>query len=313
MIQELKVKKIILENILPGLILLIIGTFIGVLTTTRNENKRNNHRFIDYKVTIDPEIVQINDDNLKDEIKFTYKNEDIKKLTSVKIRIFNYSDKDFTDVPIYIIIKHSNPELKILNQNYLDQNDLIDGIEFIKSEKDNYETKFYFKIKNASHTVISNKPSFKDKIFSFAFLVLNDNDIEVKVLQNKSGLDIQEFNYYNYVKKPLSQTAIGIIIITFITLIIYLALISFLTRFQKIVFKKKYQLKKEQKISYLTSRLKDDFPTLNDPEDIITKILDFLVTYYWIKGPKFLRHFLSEKPSSIKELKSNHKHNNGNL
>lgn len=95
-------KKILLENILPGIVILLIGTYVGVYVNTNKTNEENKIRFFDYQCYTANNMIQVPDINIINDIQIHYKDRIIENLTSISISIYNLSDKDYEDVPIII-------------------------------------------------------------------------------------------------------------------------------------------------------------------------------------------------------------------
>ena len=206
-----------MPKIIAAVVVAVVAFFIG----SRNARKDNETQFLDYNFDINNKLLSVPEKEVSNNIKISYKDSQISNLTSVVISVYNFSDRDYEDVPIYITLKslRSKDSLNIIQNSFEDVNGLPEQIEFIKevSSADNIKI-FQYNIKVANRSsplkgkTASNRNSSDNlnmepsvPILKLSYLMTGSMLLQVKAGIAKKGLEIRKYDYGNYEQMCISK------------------------------------------------------------------------------------------------------------
>lgn len=230
MIGGKKMKKEII-NFIVSLLLIIIGSLIGMRIESVRQNKEVKEKYIEYSVSVFDEF--INKPKLgKETIEILLNNKSIENITSIEIDIYNRNNKDFENVKLFYELGFNKPDtekIEIINNelysNYgLPKESIIPLQDVINPEK-NKGIRFGYEIKNLNKSD-SFKPSFTSRILLIGSL---SPKISVEIL--KPGLRIRP-----KVWEP-SDSSLNVVKITTVLLIVLILIFLFVNFSDKITQK----------------------------------------------------------------------------
>ena len=156
----------------------------------------------------------------------------IKNLYKLTVKLFNFSDMDYEDVPVYLeLLPDSSEEFNVVAVEAVGSKSIPEIIDKIKIDSSNnsYRHRYGYKIKTANR----GKYGSESHILLVTFLITgNIPDIEINI--DKKGVKSQRFNYFDYRDKHklfpewVSDVVPIIIVLIFYGLVIFIAL-----KFQK--------------------------------------------------------------------------------
>lgn len=279
------------KSILSGIILLVIGAFIGNAFQKYRTAEDSAPRYFDYFLSINNNIVT----QLKDvdkQVTIEINKEKIENLGLVNIRLYNFSDRDFDAVPIRIEINSK----KIISSNYYGYDGSRELVkeDSIKNNQDTSITKKYFILNLASRKKLT-------PIFSADFLIdgnINEND--VKLFIDKIGLDKRDFNYDHFNNKSIWESDWFIAIVVIIGIALGGLILGMILLRISNMGQKKYEAKVSSFITeILKNKYKSDIISFSI-EDFVKLYFKIRNYYYWKTTSKFGRFIEGlKKPEEI--------------
>lgn len=189
----------ILIQISISLLLLIAGTFLGYVVQKYLEDESRKIRYLDRDIDIDRNIISW-PSVLGPKLKIHLEEKSIENLSRVSVTIHNFTDNDFSDVPVFVeLIPYSNEELNIVGKEVLGSKGLPEAIVPIDGVKPSNSggERFGYKI-NAANRV-------EEPVFRASYLVVGNSISKVKVETDKAGLEFREFSYMNAYSETLFE------------------------------------------------------------------------------------------------------------
>lgn len=294
--------------------MLIVGAALGIYITSSKERKDNETRFLDFRSDINNKLLSLPEKEVLNNIKITYKDCLINNLTSVVISVYNLSDRDYENVPIYITLKslRNKDSLNIIQSSFEDMNGLPEQIEFIKEipTPDNSK-RFHYNIKTANRasSLKAKTPANKNSsdnlnmepgvpVLTLSYLLTGSMLLQVKADIAKKGMEIRKYDYENYEQMCISKPKYYILMCS--VGFVYLLFFWEITKIVVSYFRKNAIAKKiaEEK-RCIAEALTKEFPHINDLPDIVGKIYevkkkDERSKEGWLKKLLRMRIFFSE-------------------
>ena len=290
-------------QLLVGLVVLTVGTVVGVYVEKHNAEESGKTRFLDVDIDTSnllsaPVIPGKKLEVLLDGTKIT-------NLSRLDITIHNFSDKDYEKVPVYLeLIPNEGERFSLIAEEAVGSGAIPEAIEIIKVQpsKTKGAHRVGYLINTVNRSTGNRSPEFKA-----TFLLIGDTP-NVSVETDKKGIETRKLSYLSYRDNESLQERIStvLIIIGVIvgTVLLYGLLIFALSRVLKSQQKKqqlKFKIWLEAKLA--NNDIKQD---MYDGEFLSEKKLsenyiEFVKEYRWdTTKPKFLRKLLAlEKPTYI--------------
>lgn len=280
-------KKVLRDNIIPGIVLLIIGGAITFYVTSNKERKDNKTRFLDYSFDINNKLLSVPEKEVSKDIKIFYRDSLINNLTSVDILLFNFSDRDYENVTVNVELRSSRSKdtLNIIQSNSEDMNKLPGQVVFV-GEVPTFENKkilqYNIKTVNRSSSQTVNKATNNNSsrnlessvpVVKLSYLMTGSMLLQVKVSVDKKGLLLRKYDFENYEQLWISRTKFYILMsaISFLYLLFLTEVIKVISgHFRKNAIAKK--LFEEKRI--ISETLSKEYPELNNLPDIVEKIYE---------------------------------------
>lgn len=277
----------ILIQIIVGLIVLAIATVAGIYVEKFSIKNSNRIRHLDFKIDNSNllSVPAIQGQHLN----VLLGEKPIKNLHQLTVKLFNFSDIDYENIPVYLeLLPNSSEKFNVVAVEAVGSESIPEMIEQIKIDSSNnsHKYRYGYKIKTANRGKGS-----ESHILLVTFLITG-NVPDIKINIDKKGVKSQRFNIFNYRNKYklfpewASDIAPIMVVLIFYGLMIFIAL-----KFQKRTRKKQ----REKHNAWLKKKISD--------KALIGKIIKLSYEYAWVSyEPKFLRPFFGpEKPNKIKE------------
>jgi hypothetical protein len=209
-------------KILIAVLTLALGSALGHWTKSLQDKQANQMRYLDFDYQIRNDIIG-HPDALGKKMNVFIDGAKVDNLSQIDIQLYNFTDKDFSDVPLVIEINSTTGDtLKFLNAQVAGQEGLPDFIQSnqeIGPNKLKGSLKFGYKLKTLNR--IGNKP-----IFTASYLVVGKADhFQINTIQ--TNLDLVRYDYEHFKKPKLWEN--GYVILAFF-LIIYSMIIIWVIR-----------------------------------------------------------------------------------
>jgi hypothetical protein len=273
--------KDIFTKILIALITLGLGIPIGIWTESLRNEQANKMRFLDFDSQFHTNIIG-HPDALEKKMNVFIDGIKVENISQIDIQIFNFTDKDFADVPLFIEINSLNGDtLKLLNEKVAGQEGLSDyiiPIQKIEPAKFKGALKFGYKLRTINR--IGYKP-----VFTASFLIIGKADhFQINTMQ--SNLDIVKFDYEHFKKSKIWESSVFILICL---LIFYLCFLFWIIRTSA-----KSQIKYNIKFGeFLKGKLVNTEEA--DSISIINQIIKLKNIYDWESTKKWRRIIEGQK------------------
>lgn len=170
-----------LSQIFIGTVLVVIG-FIANIFWSAYQSKVQHLESVIRKSESVLKVAK----EIGDSIQFTINGKRIDDISEFEIQVFNNTNSDFIDVPLYIDLYDSTEALpNVISTDYYDQNRAKDLIEIVtpKNSKNRMRYGFNIGILNRSET----KP-----VFGVKFLIEGNKIPKYKISVSKAGLEVIE-------------------------------------------------------------------------------------------------------------------------
>lgn len=191
-------------NLKDVLIAFIAPLAVGILTFFLGiwwANKETRIQYLDYYVTTSTDLLKNFEEKMGDSARFSYGTKRIKNLSEIDISIFNNTNKDFENVPIYIELFFPDGKVvPIFSDNFYDHNNRKQAVEVIPaSESINKSGKvFSYNLKTVNR--LNKRPVFK------ARFLIDAGDVPQYIVQTtKPSVEIREFDLENIEKSGLDN------------------------------------------------------------------------------------------------------------
>lgn len=278
----------ILIQIIAGMIILAIATVAGIYVEKFSTKNSNRIRYLDFKVDnsnlLSAPAIQ------GQHLKILLGEKPINNLHQLTVKLFNFSDVDYENIPVYLeLLPNNNEKFNVVSVKAVGSKSIPEIIENIKIDSSNnsHKHRYGYKIKTANR----GKYGSESHILLVTFLITG-NAPDIKININKKGVKSQRFNYFDYRNKhKLFPEWVSDILPIMAVLIFYGIMVFIAFKFQKRTRKKQ----REKHKAWLKEKISD--------KALIDRILELRYEYDWVSyEPKFLRSFLGpEKPNEIKE------------
>ncbi|HTJ50239.1 MAG TPA: hypothetical protein VL443_12330 [Cyclobacteriaceae bacterium] len=294
-------KKIVIENLLPSIVTLVIGTLLGVYVTSRQGEQENKKRFLDYRYSVNSGIINVSEANVGNDIKVFYKDRLIDNLTTVNISIANFSDRDYENVPIYIDLStETGDSLEIIRVNYAGQNGLQDEIEYKGETKlTSISKRFEFntKIANRSESDKNYSQVYNNPFLSISFLIIGNHEPKLSVKIKKVGLGIREYDYDNYKPWGFLDSPIAILGMILLGVVGYFLMIIFIS---KVFLKKSFEKREQKRKAYLVDKLSIELSNISNSKGLVDRITEIEKQFFQENASAFTKWLVSmtEKSSN---------------
>lgn len=188
----------VLTQLAISLVVLIVGTFIGVVVEQNRSESEGRLRYLDREIRMSKSILS-RPAIYKKKLELLIDGKSIDDISSVEVKLYNYSDLDYEKVPIYNELTPTSEEpITILSESVTGANQLQEGVSPLDSVHRSTipgAVRFGYKI-NAL-----NRSSDFNYSFAATYFVLRSSPPEPKVAINKKGLDLREFSYNHAFRK----------------------------------------------------------------------------------------------------------------
>lgn len=286
-------KKIFLENILPGIVTLLLGTFIGIYVNSKKEVEDNKKRFLDYSLSIYPYLVKSPEEDLTSDVKVFYKEKSINNLTLVEVSLYNLSDKDFEDIPLYVTLFPAlGDSLEIVRSNFTSYKNMPDIVESKEISTTDLSKKFEYKIKTANRSASSNIYTEENlPIIKASYLIIGAKNPKVELTLNKKGLDIRPWDYLNY--SASSPSMVWVILFVLLAFVLLFFVFIFTIKIINFFSRNKAERDLIKRKQFILTNLLDDEIIKEQKWNIVDKIFKLNIKYSWDKASK-LERFMGE-------------------
>ena len=228
----LSAKKIIISAIV-SIFLVLLGAGVSWFVQTRQSTAANKLRYVDYQDRfLDSVIRQPTIPGKKIEILLD--GQRVANVSQVSVAIYNFSDRDYEQVPIYITLKGEDGNaLQLIGESAAGANNIPEAITPIANVAQGDDPS----VKRYGYMVTTlNRTQFTEPQFSANYLILGKNKPRVDVQTQKIGLELRQYSPANYGSSWLGW-------LPFIFVLLYVAGIYLAHRFAL-----KRALKQDEKI-----------------------------------------------------------------
>jgi hypothetical protein len=274
-----------IRDVLINIIFLLIGGFISFFVSKQLLKGENEILYLDYGISTTSYIAKPNLEDKK--LLILLDDKPISNLNQYNIDIFNLTEKNYSDVPIYIELKSKTGEdFNVIQSSVVGESNLPESIlsKDIKQPKQNN----IFKVGYIVHT--ANKGDIKNPIFKASFYYVGTNELIPKIYIDYKGLRAKEFSWLDYLSPDLNRSRI----IAIIVLVLYIvSVILFIVWVNK--SSKNRLLKRKTFIMENFNNFNVDFSDESYKENIFTEI-DYLTRlYFWQDTPKWINILFRKK------------------
>lgn len=283
-------------QILVGIVVLVVGTFVGTVVEKYRSESEGRIRYLDKEVSKRKSILsrpRIPGKNLQ----VILDGNPIENLSQVTISIFNYSDKDYSQVPVYVeLIPSSDKPIQIIGERAVGANDLPEAVASIKNVKSSEVTgglRYGYEIKNVNRT---HDFDFK-YAFHVSYLLLGEELPNIKVNTDSKGLRLRDFSYGHLYRDSWVEISLTILIPIFGVAAYVLILFLTLRDARKKKKEKDEKLKENLKASLGDPQIREELGV--EPQkvaDLAIYFVRFIQKFRWEETPRLLR-FLSSDPN----------------
>lgn len=218
-----------MRDFFKNILLLGIGAIFTFLVQ-QYSTYENQIQYLDYK--IEQNIGFLSKPNLPDhDVKIMVDDKVTETLSKFTISIFNYSDKDYSNVPIYInIITKDGKKPLVIGEYAVGENDIPESIKKVP----NLEPIHRKDVVRYGYTLSSvNRTEKLSPVFQANFLIEGKESPEMEIYTNYTGLKIREFDYDHVpylksLKRKQFIISIGIIVIFILIYLIVIIVIGWL-------------------------------------------------------------------------------------
>jgi len=193
-------------------LMVLVPVFFTYLITSWFYEKSNEMQYLDVYTEVENEFLNAPYLFGKDSFVSIGKNKS-EKLTRINVGIYNFSNTDYTDVPVIISIKDkNNNKLTVFGGVAFGAGDIKDGVKKESIESHYIDNKlFKYTIKVVNRTEKS-EPIFKSYIY-----LKGDVEPDVDVQIQKTGLTKRIYDYENspaYIKqeKTIIKVLVGVVL-----------------------------------------------------------------------------------------------------
>jgi len=213
------------------IVLLLIGGIIAYVGQLVFNNYQTETKAIDYKVTIDKNFIST--PNIPEhKIKILIDDKEQKEITKVQVDIFNFSNKDFNKVPVFIILKSNNKEkINIVGTYEEGFKSIPSSVTKILDKKllpKNNQNAYGYNI-----TTLKRTENYESGL-KVVYLLQGKVKPEIEIFTSLNGVTIIPFDY-THSPKSMTQNILAITILIgtliILLLIMFFALFPFISRF----------------------------------------------------------------------------------
>jgi hypothetical protein len=212
-----------MKEFIPQTLLVVIGAFIGIVGTLGIDSYQNRLKFIEYTVYESNEIFSPVYENIgNDQVSIEINKNKIDNVSELTVNIFNLTNTDFSDVPIFLELYNKDEDgqqINVISSQYFDPNKSKEAITTIDSLKPSFKNglRYGFLLNPVNRQEDLNNP------FTLKFLIKGKKTPEVLVQTNKAGLGIKKIDKeeeYTISKSDQSWIKIFFSVMSVLTLLI---------------------------------------------------------------------------------------------
>jgi hypothetical protein len=180
------------KKLLTNIFLLIVGALIGFGVQILRDTSDKKRRFLDVKVSFSDGIFSRPDIQNRN-LEILLDNKPIKNLASVDITIYNFSDRDYDNVPVYIDFEANDPneQIEIIKTDVAGAHGIREQIESLQRHPSGSKRL----IQEGYQVKTLNRPQDDDPVFQARYLFLGDKTPKVSVYTVKTGLEPRLFSF----------------------------------------------------------------------------------------------------------------------
>ncbi len=265
--------------VVSGLIMLLITVSVN----KRKENEDKKPRSLDSLIVVNYQNADMTEMQEK-KIQILYDGKPINSYSQVSIKLYNFSDEAFKDVPVYIeIIPTDGDSLKAVEAEITGTNNLPEKILESKEEL-KHTTKGSLKYKYIIKNANTDNGSFQP-VLTADYFIVGSKKPTVKVDIDQFGLSLQGYNPLHYYKPKWYQTDFFFICII---IAIYALIIFIGVKISNYVQEKRNKRLRE----YLRKSLSEKITSgqqFNDSEAIINEYKKITDKFDYIDASTFKR------------------------
>lgn len=277
-----------------SILTLIIGALLGYYLDTFKDAKKNQLQYLDIRTVSNKDVLRKLSTKNNGEVNLTWGENVIDSVSKITIDVYNFSDKDFDNIPLYIDLStNDNSKLEIIdiqgeNESGIESHKIIKGYPKSHSQKS---------VRYGINLDIVNRSNTYDPSYRISFLIKGSNIPTVLAKVNKKGIKSQEFSRFKFDDKSLLEKYLPFIIIGFFT-IAYAWLLVFLIKHGRKKTLKRYR----ETIPYLTEKLSDINFSESSNDDIAKLFVHYFRVIRWEKLSKLDKLIFETDRPKIEEL-----------
>jgi hypothetical protein len=213
----------IIKKISPQLLLVIFSAVVTYMVTNYKEKSSNQFKHFDRSTIIgyiNTEKTELEDRKLQ----IVFNGKAIKSFSNSRIQIFNYTDKDYVNVPIYVeIIPQEGDSLQISQEKIFGGNEQPDIVKPILNETLNHTVKGSIKYKY-NIEVANRADSSNQTVFDASYFIISNKEPKIKVTMQKDGIDFTDFKSEHYFKtrERWWETELAVIMFIVLGFVVYI-------------------------------------------------------------------------------------------
>lgn len=279
-----------------SIIILALGTGVGIIVQQYRDEQSSQIRYLDREIFTNESIFS-RPYILNKNLEISLDGKPIKNLSRVVVSVYNLSDRDFEQVPVYIDLEPSKGEkIEVVGEEALGANDLPEGISRLPNLKPSRipgAVRYGYMIKTANRG--------EESVFRANYWILGDVTPKPSVETNKRGLMFRDHSYRHRYKESFTDRLFDIFegIILFVIIPAgYIVFIYIIVRVQKKkLLKQDDTLKETLSNSFNEQEVKEELKLGKEFES--SELAAFFITAMqkqrWEKVPRLLR-FISAVP-----------------
>jgi hypothetical protein len=280
------------KDIVLYLLFLIVGALLSFLFNKQLALESNKMRYFD--VDIYQKAFFGQPTNINKKLEILLDGEPITNLIEVSIDLYNFTDRDYSKIPIYITLTKKNGDslsLKMVQSEIYGQNNSIDKISELKNLKPvptKGSLKFGYQINTA------NRSNEFDPVFKATYYLISNSEIITNTDIDILGLRTRKFDLGNlYPLKWYRKPWLIIIVVT----LGYFFIMWIIPKIMKKLFKKRIAKIQEKRFLYVFENMDDSLINLDDKAEMIKEINYLSSMFFWLRTSLWSRKLFNyEKP-----------------
>lgn len=277
-----------------GFLTLIIGSLLGYYVDLFKDDRKNQVQYLDIRTESNKAILRKLSTKNNGEVNLTWNGNLIDSVSKITVDIYNFSNKDFEDVPVFIdLALESGKKVEIIDiqgegESGVEDHQYIDG--YPKNTSDNSS------IYGVNIEIINRTTSYKPG-YRLNFLIKGAEIPSISVSARKKGIKSQGFTSFKFDEKSFIEKYLPFIIIIIFT-VAYISFFVWLLKHSKKRALRRYG----ELVPYISDHLDNLQNNSGDNAEVSKGIIQALREFRWGKLDRVDRLIFQRKKPAIEEL-----------